>query len=62
MAIAMRGANAEVIGCSPSPLRMEAFADACDLPFMSLPVDTEALHWAKEALDGILANRANSGK
>ena len=46
IADAMRGANTEVIGCAPSPLIMEAFAAACDLPFMSLPQDTETLHWA----------------
>ncbi len=46
IADAMRGANTEVIGCTPSPLRMEPFAEACDLPFMSLPVDVETLHWA----------------
>jgi acetolactate synthase-1/2/3 large subunit len=46
IADAMRGANTEVIGCSPSPLRMEPFAAACDLPFISVPLDAEALHWA----------------
>ena len=46
IADAMRGANTEVIGCAPSPLRMEPFAQACDLPFASVPLDPEALHWA----------------
>jgi acetolactate synthase I/II/III large subunit len=46
IADAMRGANTEVIGCSPSPLNMEAFAQACDLPFISVPPDGEALKWA----------------
>lgn len=46
IADAMRGANTEVIGCAPSPLRMEPFAAACDLPFISVPMDAEALHWA----------------
>jgi acetolactate synthase-1/2/3 large subunit len=46
IADAMRGANTEVIGCSPSPLNMEPFAAACDLPFASVPMDPEALHWA----------------
>jgi acetolactate synthase I/II/III large subunit len=46
IADAMRGANTEVIGCTPSPLRLEPFAEACDLPFMSLPVDVETLTWA----------------
>jgi acetolactate synthase-1/2/3 large subunit len=42
----MRGANTEVIGCHPSPLRLEPFAAACDLPFTSVPQDPEVLHWA----------------
>ncbi|MDZ4394566.1 5-guanidino-2-oxopentanoate decarboxylase [Cypionkella sp.] len=46
IADAMRGANTEVIGCSPSPLNMEPFAAACDLPFASVPLDPEALHAA----------------
>lgn len=45
IADAMRGANTEVIGCAPSPLWMEPFAEACDLPFASVPLDPEALHW-----------------
>lgn len=43
IADAMRGAGTEVIGCTPSPLQMEAFAKACDLPFTALPPDPEAL-------------------
>ncbi len=50
IADAMRGANTEVIGCSPSPLNMEAFAQACDLPFISVPPDGEALKWALSQL------------
>ena len=46
IADAMRGANTEVIGCSPSPLRLEPFAAACDLPFTSIAQDPEVLHWA----------------
>ena len=46
IADAMRGANTEIIGCHPSPLRMEPFAAACDLPFTSVPQDPEVLHWA----------------
>ena len=46
IADAMRGANTEVIGCTPSPLNMEPFAAACDLPFMSMPQGPETLHWA----------------
>lgn len=46
IADAMRAANTEVIGCHPSPLKMEPFAAACDLPFTSVPQDPEALHWA----------------
>lgn len=43
IAEAMRGANTEVIGCTPSPLKMEPFALACDLPFQSVPQDPELL-------------------
>ncbi len=43
IADAMRGANTEVIGCAPSPLRMEPFAAACDLPFQSVVEDPAAL-------------------
>lgn len=46
IADAMRGANTEVIGCSPSPLRLEPFAAACDLPFTSVAQEPEVLHWA----------------
>jgi acetolactate synthase I/II/III large subunit len=46
IADAMREAKTEVIGCAPSPLRMEGFAEACDLPFISVPQDVETLHWA----------------
>jgi acetolactate synthase-1/2/3 large subunit len=46
IADAMRAANTEVIGCHPSPLNMEPFAAACDLPYTSAPLDPEALHWA----------------
>ena len=46
IADAMRGANTEVIGCTPSPLKMEPFAAACDLPFTSVPETPEALHHA----------------
>lgn len=46
IAEAMRGANTEIIGCHPSPLRMEPFAAACDLPFTSVPQEPDVLHWA----------------
>ena len=46
IADAMRDANTEVIGCTPSPLKMEPFAAACDLPFTSVAQEPEALHWA----------------
>ena len=46
IADAMRAAKTEVIGCSPSPLRLEPFAAACDLPFTSVPQEAEVLHWA----------------
>lgn len=43
IAEAMAGVGAEVIGCSPSPLKMEPFAAACDLPFATCPADPAAL-------------------
>ncbi|WP_284163017.1 5-guanidino-2-oxopentanoate decarboxylase [Frigidibacter sp. SD6-1] len=43
IADAMVAADTEVIGCNPSPLRMEPFAAACDLPFQSVPLDIAAL-------------------
>ena len=53
IAEAMRGANTEVIGCTPSPLRMEPFAAACDLPFTSIPEEPEVLTWAlSQACEG----------
>jgi acetolactate synthase I/II/III large subunit len=39
IAEAMAAAGAPVIGCAPSPLRMEPFAAACDLPFLSVSDD-----------------------
>lgn len=45
IADAMRAANTEVIGCHPSPLNMEPFAAACDLPYTSSLLDAEVLHW-----------------
>lgn len=46
IADAMRAANTEVIGCDPSPLNLEPFAAACDLPFLSVPQEPEMLDWA----------------
>ncbi|WP_435257753.1 5-guanidino-2-oxopentanoate decarboxylase [Thioclava sp. FR2] len=43
IAEAMAGAGTEVIGCSPSPLKMKGFAESCDLPFQSVPAEPEAL-------------------
>lgn len=42
----MRDAGIDVIGCAPSPLRMEAFAAACDLPFAGIAPDADALRTA----------------
>ncbi len=45
IAEAMADVGAPVIGCDPSPLRMEPFAAACDLPFASvgnLPEELQA--------------------
>jgi acetolactate synthase-1/2/3 large subunit len=49
IAEAMAGVGTEVIGCTPSPLRMEPFAAACDLPFASVPQDPDALAEALRA-------------
>lgn len=39
-------ARTEVIGCHPSPLKMEPFAAACDLPFAQVGPDPAALRAA----------------
>ena len=44
IAEAMRDAQTEIIGCSPSPLDLAPFAAACGLPFETLPEDPQALH------------------
>ncbi len=46
IAEAMQGAGMQVLGCDPSPLKMEPFAAACDLPFTSVPQDPAALRAA----------------
>lgn len=46
IAEAMAGAGAKVIGCTPSPLRLEPFAAACDLPFQSVPPQPDLLRAA----------------
>jgi acetolactate synthase-1/2/3 large subunit len=45
----MVDAGTEVIGCTPSPLKMGPFAEACDLPFASVPADPAALWQALDA-------------
>ena len=46
IAEAMAGAGTQVIGCNPSPLKMEPFAAACDLPFASVADDPAELRLA----------------
>ncbi|WP_234869494.1 5-guanidino-2-oxopentanoate decarboxylase [Alitabrizicola rongguiensis] len=46
IANAFRDVGAEVIGCDPSPLKLDAFAAACDLPFASVSDDAEAVREA----------------
>ncbi len=46
IAAAMRAVGAAVIGCDPSPLRLAPFAAACDLPFVSIAPEAEALRAA----------------
>jgi len=43
IAEAMRDAQTEIIGCHPSPLKLNHFAAACDLPFASVAEDPAAL-------------------
>ena len=46
IAEAMRDAQTETIGCSPSPLNLAPFAAACGLTFQSVPEIPAALHAA----------------
>ena len=46
IAEAMAGAGAQVIGCTPSPLKMAPFAAACDLPFTSVVPEPDLLRAA----------------
>lgn len=49
IAEAMRDAQAEVIGCAPSPLKLAPFAAACDLAHAAVPADPAALAAALKA-------------
>ena len=49
IADAMTGAGTQVIGCHPSPLKLEPFAAACDLGFQSVPAEPAALAAALRA-------------
>ncbi|MGB8812550.1 MAG: 5-guanidino-2-oxopentanoate decarboxylase [Paracoccaceae bacterium] len=49
IADAMREAKIPVIGCDPSPLKMQPFAAACDLPFTSIENNPTALRAALTA-------------
>lgn len=46
IAAAMRAANTEVIGCTPSPLGLKAFAAACGMPYACIAPEEEALREA----------------
>jgi len=48
IAAAMRAANTEVIGCTPSPLGLEAFAAACGMPYICVAPEPLALVEAVE--------------
>jgi len=50
IAEAMAAAGVPAIGCEPSPLKLAAFAAACDLPFRTIPPTPEALGAALRAL------------
>lgn len=43
IASAMRAANTEVIGCTPSPLGLEAFATACGMEYTCITPDAQTL-------------------
>jgi acetolactate synthase-1/2/3 large subunit len=43
IAAAMRAANIEVIGCTPSPLGLEAFAAACGMDYACIRPEPEAM-------------------
>jgi acetolactate synthase-1/2/3 large subunit len=49
IAMAMQAAQAPVIGCNPSPLNLEPFAAACDLPFVRCGADPAAIAGAVAA-------------
>jgi acetolactate synthase-1/2/3 large subunit len=46
IAAAMRAADMPVLGCHPSPLGHAPLAEACGLPFVSISMDDDLLHWA----------------
>jgi acetolactate synthase-1/2/3 large subunit len=52
IADAMVDAGTEVIGCTPTPLNLRPFAEACDLPFASVGPDPAALRQALAARPG----------
>ena len=52
IAEAMAGVGAPVIGCDPSPLKMDHFAAACDLPFTRVSADPTAVAAAVAAGKG----------
>ncbi len=52
IAEAMADAGAPVLGCDPSPLKLEPFAAACDLPFARVPLDPQAIAAALAAGKG----------
>jgi acetolactate synthase-1/2/3 large subunit len=43
IAEAMRGAQTPIIGCTPSPLKLEPFAAACDLSYARVGEEPKAL-------------------
>lgn len=50
IAESMAAAGTDVIGCTPSPLRLPEFAAACDLPFALVAEDPAALSEAAQRL------------
>ncbi len=52
IALAMREAGAEVIGCDPRPPRLDLFAESCGIPFRSIPCASDDLREAIHELNG----------
>jgi acetolactate synthase I/II/III large subunit len=52
IALAMREAGSEVIGCDPRPPRLDLFAESCGIPFRSISCAPDALRAALHEVNG----------